>query len=163
MSHRAIVRKESLGGRNWLGAYHRFVIIGGLCHKEVKAEWREGLDMTSFKTCPQEFLSHLHCWAGAFIPLPSLFSPTYLFVVLRCQPPLPSTLLGQFSGWPWPRGERSTLRVLHLLLTDSLMWLSWFSPKSALPTGFCFILSCQSPLFSYPIQTYVLKSLPQIF
>lgn len=137
ISHRTILRKESLEGRNWLGAYHRFVIIGGLCHKEVKAEWREDLDMTSFKTCPQEFLSHLHCWVGAFIPLSSLFSPTYLFVMLRCQPP-PRTVLGVTLT---TRRECSSQSPSS---SDSSMWLSWFPPKSILPTGFCLIRALYS-------------------
>lgn len=55
MSHRTVLRKWSLGGRDWFGAYHRIVVIGGLCHKEVQAQWR---NMLSFKICPQAFLSH---------------------------------------------------------------------------------------------------------
>lgn len=54
--------------------------------------------MLSFKICPQEFLFHLRCRAGGFISLSSLFSPTYLFMVLHCLLPLPiqttRTILG---------------------------------------------------------------------
>lgn len=111
ISHRTILRKESLEGRNWSGAYHRFVIIGGLCHKEVKAEWREDLDMTSFKTCPQDFFPISTAELGLLF-LSLHFSPLLIF--LWCF--VASLVLGQFSGWPWPRGESAALRVLHLLI-----------------------------------------------
>lgn len=160
MSHRTVLRKWSLGGRDWFGAYHRIVVIGGLCRKEVQAQWR---NMLSFKICPQEFLSHSPLLSWGFYSSLFLFLPYVSFYDASLLASLASLgtrkILGvTLSQWRECDSRRPS---------SSPNWLTgvafMISPQLALPIDFHFILSCRSPLFSNLIHTHMLESLPQTF
>lgn len=160
MSPRTVLRKRSLGGRDWLGADHRIVVIGGLCHKEVQAQWR---NMLLFKICPQEFLSHSPLLSWGFYSSLFPFLPYLSFYDASLLASLASPGTRKIRGVTPSKWRECDFHSPSSSPNDSQVWLSWFPPKLTLPIDFHFILSRRSLLFSNLIHTHMLESLPQIF